>query len=148
VQARLPILVGGDGEKVTLRLVARYGDACNLSVVSGIAALSRKLAALRQHCREVGRVFSEIELTAEISVVVVRDSRAEALEVYRRIGGPLWMGEQPAQSVGTAHDLTELFQSLVDLGFSHVLCGFPSPYDEETMERLVREVLPCLTSHT
>jgi hypothetical protein len=43
-------------------------------------------------------------------------------------------------------DTVTLLQSLVQLGFRHVLCGFPSPYDDETLERLVAEALPRLSA--
>jgi alkanesulfonate monooxygenase len=55
-----PILIGGGGEKKTLRLVAQYADACNLF---GGPELERKLDILRQHCADVGRDYDEIEKT-------------------------------------------------------------------------------------
>jgi F420-dependent oxidoreductase-like protein len=55
-----PILIGGGGEKKTLRLVAQYGDACNLA---GTVDLSHKLEVLRRHCEEAGRDYDEIEKT-------------------------------------------------------------------------------------
>ena len=61
VQARLPILVGGGGERRTLALVARYADACNF--FGGIDDLRRKLQVLRQHCDEAGRDPSEVTTT-------------------------------------------------------------------------------------
>jgi F420-dependent oxidoreductase-like protein len=57
-----PILVGGNGEKVALRLVAQYGDACNI-YYSGLPELERKLAALRGHCDRLGRDYASIEKT-------------------------------------------------------------------------------------
>lgn len=59
-----PILVGGMGERRTLRLVARYADACNLGdVPDGGATISRKLGVLADHCTDVGRDYAEIEKT-------------------------------------------------------------------------------------
>jgi len=60
VQQRIPILVGGSGERRTLRLVARYADACNLS--GDAATLRHKLDVLRAHCADVGRDPSAIEV--------------------------------------------------------------------------------------
>src|SRR5687767_3112180 len=54
IQEHLPIVVGGGGEKVTLRLVARYADACNIGFATGYEAVARKEQALRRHCEEVG----------------------------------------------------------------------------------------------
>jgi F420-dependent oxidoreductase-like protein len=58
---RVPIMIGGGGEKKTLRLVAQYADATN--VFGGAEILSRKYAILREHCEAVGRPFEEIERT-------------------------------------------------------------------------------------
>lgn len=60
-----PVLIGGTGEKKTLRLVAQYANACNLSDMPDEGAtIRRKLAVLRQHCEDVGRPFADIEKTA------------------------------------------------------------------------------------
>jgi len=61
VQKHLPIMIGGSGEKKTLRLVARFGDACNLWPTPEIP---RKLEILRAHCQEAGRDYDTIEKTA------------------------------------------------------------------------------------
>ena len=63
-EPRPRILIGGGGERKTLRLVARYADACNLS--GGRDVLEHKIGVLRQHCEEVGRDPDEIEVTALI----------------------------------------------------------------------------------
>ena len=59
-----PILIGGGGEKKTLRLVARYADACNLAVYDPAQA-AHKLEVLREHCATEGRDYDEIEKTAQ-----------------------------------------------------------------------------------
>ena len=59
-----PILIGGMGEQKTLRLVARYADACNLfDIPDGGATITRKLAVLAEHCSTVGRRYEDIEKT-------------------------------------------------------------------------------------
>jgi alkanesulfonate monooxygenase SsuD/methylene tetrahydromethanopterin reductase-like flavin-dependent oxidoreductase (luciferase family) len=59
-----PILIGGSGEKKTLKLVARYADACNIAAYD-LAATAHKLDVLRQHCINEGRDYDEIEKTAQ-----------------------------------------------------------------------------------
>src|SRR5487761_963423 len=59
-----PILIGGSGEKKTLKLVARYADACNIAAYD-LAATAHKLDVLRQHCVNEGRDYDEIEKTAQ-----------------------------------------------------------------------------------
>jgi len=143
VQRHLPILVGGSGPKVTLKLVARYADACNLG--GSVDALREKEAALVAHCEAIGRDEREIERTFGIGVPVIRDSRAEARRVQAAIfqangDAALWE-DQP---VGTPEDVLERLAPLVELGYRHLISGFPSPYDEETMTRLATEVRPKL----
>jgi F420-dependent oxidoreductase-like protein len=83
---RIPVMIGGGGEKKTLRLVALYADACNLFATSD---LQRKLDVLRQHCESVGRDYDDIEKT----VVLPMDPGAEAenvqsiLDELRRLSG-------------------------------------------------------------
>lgn len=143
VQPRLPLLVGGGGEKVTLRLVARHADANNVG--GGINNVRRKEEILLRHCAEVGRDPAEIERTAGMGTVVIRDSEGEARGVLRRVlagngGARAWAG----QPVGTPEQVAEHFAPFLELGYRHLICGLPSPYDEETMTRLVTEVKAML----
>jgi len=71
-----PILIGGSGEKKTLRLVAQYADACNLFAAPGAEGeLRRKLDILRGHCEAVGRPYEAIQKTAIYNLNVTRDGR-------------------------------------------------------------------------
>lgn len=148
VQRHLPLLVGGGGEKVTLRLVARYADANNVG--GGFESVKRKEAILRQHCEEVGRDQSEIERTTNIGPVIIRDTREEAVRelehIYERNGrARTWSGRPAsAQPLGPSETIAEIVAPYLDLGYRHLVFGFPSPYDEETMTRLVQEVRPIL----
>jgi len=143
VQERLPLLVGGGGEKVTLRLVARHADANNVG--GGFESVKRKEQILRRHCEEVGRDPAEIERTAGMGTVIIRDSRDEARRVHQQMferngRARLWT-DQP---VGTPEDIVERFAPYLEIGYRHLICGFPSPHDEESMTRLATEVKPAL----
>jgi alkanesulfonate monooxygenase SsuD/methylene tetrahydromethanopterin reductase-like flavin-dependent oxidoreductase (luciferase family) len=143
VQESLPLLVGGGGERVTLRLVARYADANNVG--GGFESVRRKEAILRQHCEDVGRDHREIERTAGLGPVIIRDSHAEAQRVFEEIferngRAPLWRNP----NIGTPEELVERLAPYLELGYHHLICGFPAPYDEESMTRLVTEVRPRL----
>ncbi len=143
VQAHLPILVGGGGERRTLRTVAKYADACNLG--GGFANVKRKDEILRRHCAEVGRDESEIERTVGAGTVIIRDSREEAQRAY----ADMWARHRNAepwsnQPVGTVDDVVERLRPFGEIGFRHVIFGFPAPHDAETMERLITEVKPRL----
>jgi F420-dependent oxidoreductase-like protein len=81
------ILVGGGGEQKTLRLVARYADACNL-YFDGIANVKHKLDVLRERCNEIGRPFDEIQRTAIIPIIELGD-RGEQVGRYVDLLGEL-----------------------------------------------------------
>ena len=143
VQARLPLLIGGGGERKTLRIVARYADMCNVG--GGFENVKRKDEILRRHCAEVGRDESEIERTVGMGVVIIRDTEAEARRVNDALfaangGARAW----PNQQIGTVEQIAERFRPYLGIGFRHFICGFPAPYDWESMERLVTQVKPML----
>ncbi len=143
IQERLPILVGGGGEQVTLKLVAKYADANNVG--GGVEAVRQKEAVLLRHCEAVGRDPSEIERTTGIGTVFIRDSAAEAQRVFERTfeengGAKLW----EAQPVGTPEQVAEMLAPYPEIGYRHLIAGFPAPHDEESMTRLATEVLPLL----
>nr|MBA2700604.1 LLM class flavin-dependent oxidoreductase [Chloroflexota bacterium] len=146
IQARLPILIGGGGEQVTLKLVARHGDANNVG--GGIETVKRKDRILVQHCETEGRDPAEIERTTGIGNVVIRDSRAEAerlqAESAASNGGAEVWEDQP---IGTPEDVAEKIAPYLDIGYRHLIGGFPSPYDEESMTRFATEVRPLLEAH-
>jgi alkanesulfonate monooxygenase SsuD/methylene tetrahydromethanopterin reductase-like flavin-dependent oxidoreductase (luciferase family) len=105
----------------------------------------RKEAILLQHCETVGRDPAEIERTTGLGSVIIRDSRAEAERIQRAIferngNAELWK-DQP---VGTPEDVAEKVAPLVELGYRHLIAGFPSPYDEESMTRFATEVRPLI----
>jgi F420-dependent oxidoreductase-like protein len=141
LQRHLPILIGGSGERKTLATVARYADAWNTG--GDIERVRHKDEVLRRWCEEVGRDQSEIERTVQGGSVVIRDSVEEAERACRRIaeqnGLPGFEG-----IVGTPEVIAERLVPHVELGFHHVYFDVPSPYDRETLERLVGEVKPLL----
>jgi F420-dependent oxidoreductase-like protein len=76
---RPPILIAGGGERKTLRLVARYGDACQLSDAPGTryeVDLKHKLEVLRRHCDDAGRDYAQLEKTVSTGVDLSGDQRA------------------------------------------------------------------------
>jgi F420-dependent oxidoreductase-like protein len=87
-----PILIGGMGEKKTLRLVAQYADACNFFPTP---ELPRKLDVLRAHCRALGRNFDEIEKTAMFNF----DVGPKGEKVNQVIGGLRWLAGMGIQTV-------------------------------------------------
>lgn len=143
VQAHLPICIGGGGEQVTLKLVAKYGDMCNVGGTPD--ELAHKEEVLLRHCETVGRDPSTIERTTGIGTVFIRDDPAEAQRLFeaafaRNKIAKLWT-EQP---VGTVEQVVEKLAPKVKLGYRHLIAGIPATYDEESMTRFATEVRPLL----
>ena len=88
---RVPIMIGGGGERKTLRLVAQYADACN--VFGGPERIAHKYAVLREHCERLGRPYEEIE-RSNLQGVDLDDESAD--EVVERFGA---LGEAGAQHI-------------------------------------------------
>ncbi len=143
VQPRLPICVGGGGEKVTLRLVARYADMNNVG--GSVEDVRHKEEVLLEHCAAIGRDPAEIERTTGIGTVFIRDDRAEAQRLYREAFDRNRVSRRwTDQPVGTPEDVAERLAPYLELGYRHLIAGFPSDYDEESMTRLATEVRPIL----
>ncbi len=112
---RVPIMIGGGGERKTLRIVAQYADATN--VFGGPTAIHHKYEVLRQHCEEVGRDPNEIERSTLQSVNLAR--------------------EAPAQIV-------DRFGELADAGAQHVIFSVHDVDDPAQIETIGRDLIPQL----
>jgi alkanesulfonate monooxygenase len=88
-----PILIGGSGEKKTLKLVAKYGDACNVHAHSP-EFVRDKFAVLRQHCEAIGRDYEEIERTVILNGLDVGPNGEKAGEAVELLGSLAEVGVQ------------------------------------------------------
>jgi F420-dependent oxidoreductase-like protein len=111
-----PFVIGGSGEQLTLRVVARYADIWNFSGNS-VETFTHKANVLREHCAKVGRDPAAIEMSVQIPV----DFKSAA---------------------GTA----ETFQTFVDAGATHLVLNIRPPYPEKPVTWLVDEVIPRIRS--
>jgi F420-dependent oxidoreductase-like protein len=118
---RVPIMVGGGGERKTLRLVAQYADACN--VFGRPEAIARKYRILDEHCAAVGRDPAEIERTT--------------LQDVRLALAPGERGETPGQVV-------ERMGDLADAGAEHVIVDLKAVHEPARLEAFATDVLPRL----
>jgi alkanesulfonate monooxygenase SsuD/methylene tetrahydromethanopterin reductase-like flavin-dependent oxidoreductase (luciferase family) len=146
IQPRLPIMIGGSGEKKTLRSVARYADMWN--AMGPLDVMTHKVDVLKRHCDDVGRNIDEIEFTLGVKFTI-RDSQAEAERVWK---AAMEHNRTPMSDVedddtfwnGTPEQLADKLRPYVDLGFRTVISEQPAPYDVETLERFVGEVKPLI----
>jgi alkanesulfonate monooxygenase SsuD/methylene tetrahydromethanopterin reductase-like flavin-dependent oxidoreductase (luciferase family) len=146
VQAHLPIMIGGSGERKTLRSVARYADMWN--AMGPLDTMRHKVNVLQGHCADVGRDPAEIEYTLGVKLTL-RDSKDEAERVWRATmehnKTPLSDVENDLTFVnGTPEQVAEMLLPYVELGFRTVISEQPAPYDTETLERFIGEVKPLV----
>ena len=146
VQKRLPIMIGGSGEKKTLRTVAKYADMWN--AMGPVPVMAHKIEVLKGHCDAVGRDIAEIEFTLGVKVTI-RDTEAEAIRVWKEA---MAHNRTPLSDVedddtfwnGTPEQLADRLRPYVELGFRTVISEQPAPYDTETLERFIGEVKPLV----
>ena len=139
IQDRLPIVVGGSGERRTLRLVARYADGCNLFGEPDV--VSAKVAALTRHCVELDRNVGEIDVSHLSTVLIGRDRDAVTASIDRlrpqRMGAERFARETNA---GTVVDHYERVMRLAGAGVTTVilrLIDVAEPGAIETLAALI-----------
>ncbi len=112
---RVPIMIGGGGERKTLRLVAQYGDACN--VFGDAPRIAHKYAVLREHCERLGRPYDEIERSTLQSVDLEAQSPDQVVERFGELG---------------------------EAGAQHILFSVRGVNDVARLERIGAEIIPQL----
>ena len=134
-----PLMIGGGGEQLTLRVVARHADWWNVSSRT-TEIYGHKLNVLRQHCAAVGRDYDEIVKTWTVEGVAVALTESEA----QRIAGASPYSDNPI--TGTPAQVAEQLQRFVDLGAEYLilrLIDFPST---KGIELFAQEVIPRLSA--
>jgi F420-dependent oxidoreductase-like protein len=114
-----PVMIGGMGEKKTLRLVAQYADACNLFAYGGGGTIRHKLDVLRRHCEDVGRDYEEIERTA--------------------LGG-VNLGSEGM----SPDDVIEMCEDLGEAGIEHLIINMPNVHEITPLETIGQKVIPAV----
>lgn len=114
-----PIMIGGSGEKKTLRLVAQYADACNLFAYGGPEIIRHKLDVLRGHCDDVGRDYEEVEKTA----LGTANLSADGMSVDDVIG---------------------LCRELNGAGIQHLIFNMPNVHEIKPLETFGEEIIPAV----
>lgn len=148
IQTRLPIMIGGGGERKTLRIVAEYADMWN--VFGTPETVAHKDAVLRAHCVDIGRDTAAIERTLGFKPTI-RSTTAEAERVYLEA---LAVNRTPVSRMegdvsvwtGTPAQIAETMVAYRKVGFDTFIAELPAPYDAETMETLMTVVKPMVES--
>ena len=132
----IPLLIGGDGEKVTLKLVAQYADACNVG--DDPASVKQKLAVLKQHCETVGRDYESIHRTSS-TLCLMADSDEQALrqlpaELKARLGKSV-----NTALIGSPETIRLRLTAYEEAGVQELLVRFIDGTNLEALRRFAQE---------
>ena len=153
----IPLWIAGGGEKVTLRIAARYAQYTNFG--GDPETFTRKSQLLREHCADVGTDFDAIVRSSNFNTVIAEteaevNDRLDAMEArlvpyLGADGAARALAEYrtgTVAGVGTPEQVIEKLQAVRDLGLGYAIHNFPeSAYDRSGVELFEREVIPALT---
>jgi F420-dependent oxidoreductase-like protein len=133
-QPHIPLLIGGNGEQVTLKLVAQYGDACH--VFGDPATIAHKFAVLKQHCDVIGRDYESIRrATIAFCLIADTDEQAEAQlpEAVRAFGS--------GGLVGSSATIRKRIAALEKAGVQELMLRFVNALDLDGIRRFAQEFI-------
>ena len=132
-----PIMVGGGGEKLTLRVVAKWADAMN--VFGSPQVVRHKISVLEGHCRAVGRNPEEIEYTIATRLFLPQDR--PAMERFLQAAGPTWRTSEDEMLVGDFDRVRARVKEYVEVGVTHLILAVRTPYDYQALQGFMDEVV-------
>jgi alkanesulfonate monooxygenase SsuD/methylene tetrahydromethanopterin reductase-like flavin-dependent oxidoreductase (luciferase family) len=133
VGIHIPLLIGGNGERATLKLVAHYGDACN--VFGDPATVAHKFAVLKEHCETAQRDYESIRRTIS-TVCVIADTDEQALSMV-----PEWLQAQPGGGlVGSPETIRTRLAAYEAVGVQELIISFLDASLEST-RRFAKEFI-------
>lgn len=135
----IPLLIGGEGEKVTLRLVAQYADACNVG--GGIANIRHKLAVLKQHCEEIGRDYNTIRRTTLIDHCAIAETEEEAIAKLTPSQRSRLDLLRHTQLIGTPAMIRERLAEYEEAGIQEIVIRFVDATSLESIRLFARECM-------
>jgi F420-dependent oxidoreductase-like protein len=136
VQERLPIWIGGGGEKVTLRIAAQHADGWNVPFVPP-AVWARKSGVLDEWCNKVGRDPASITRAVNVGMAFTD----EALRIQF---GPMADAIKPGVLSGSVQEMVDKVGAYVDAGAQWVIVAMRAPFDRDGLEQFAAEVMPAV----
>ena len=134
-----PILVGGSGERKTLKIVAKYADACNL--FGSAETVKRKLNILKEHCKSVGRDYNSI-LKTKLSIIVVEDEKQTSEKKIEQIfkGMP---EEQIREFAihGTPEEVIRQIESFEQVGIQYLIVDLDPTRELEALDVFANKII-------
>src|SRR5437763_17125521 len=135
----IPLLIGGGGEKVTLRLVAQYANACNIG--GDIPTIKHKLGVLKQHCEQLGRDYESIRRTTLIDDCVIAETEAEVLARLTPQQRDNLEALRQQRLIGTPEQIRERLAEYEEAGTPELIVRFVDGAQLEKVRLFARELL-------
>jgi F420-dependent oxidoreductase-like protein len=132
-----PIMVGGSGERQTLRIVAKYADACN--IFGSAETVKSKLSILEEHCRSVGRDYDSI-LKTKLGLVIIDDNKEMARKRLQQAGIPEEQINEFA-IYGTPEDVLRQKESLEDAGIQYLIVNLDPSREVEALDIFANNII-------
>jgi F420-dependent oxidoreductase-like protein len=145
VQEHLPLVIGGSGERRTLRIVAEHADIWH-TAYGDPAEYRHKLDVLAGHCADVGRDPADVRKSLTFRAVLAGDERGARERMAELFGGPPPERMRDMYIVGTPEQCVERLREYADLGVGDFLLGSLPPADWQTIELVAESVAPALKS--
>ena len=137
----IPLWIGGGGEKVTLKLVAQWGNASNFG--GDLEMVEHKLAVLKQHCDNLGRDYDSLVRSSNLNIFLLQAGEDPEQATAAARGERTYEEFAKATMVVTVDQLTAHIEQLVDLGINYVITYFPRvAYDHGHLQRFAQEIMP------
>jgi alkanesulfonate monooxygenase SsuD/methylene tetrahydromethanopterin reductase-like flavin-dependent oxidoreductase (luciferase family) len=134
-----PIMIGGSGERMTLKIVAKYADACNL--FGSAETIKRKLDILKEHCKSVGRDYDSI-LKTKLGFVIIDNDKEKIKKTIQQISKGM-PEEQIKEFViyGTPDDILRQIETLEDTGIQYFIADLEPFREIEALELFADNVI-------
>jgi len=133
--------IGGSGPKVTLKLVAQYGDACNIG--GDPETIREKLDILKRHTDAVGRDYDSIIKSTSLNVFPIADGADPEKATAQARGRQSYEEFAKGNFVGTAAQIGEKVQGAIDAGADYFIIYIPGvAYDHEPLQRFATDIIP------
>ncbi len=136
--------IGGGGEKVTLKLVALWGDACNVGG-GDVEKIKHKLGVLKGHCESLGRDYEEVTRSTSVNVHLLHEGESAEEATREARGSKSYTEYSREYIVGTPEEVAERLRPMVEAGINYFITYLPRvAYDPEPVRRFAREAVPLV----
>jgi len=130
-----PIMIGGSGERRTLKIAAKYGDACN--IFGSVETVKKKLAVLREHCRTVGSDYDSIMKT-KLGRVVIEKSKEKVMEAIKGLPEDR---RREYVIYGTPDEVLQKVEAFQDAGIDYLIVNLEPDREFQSLELFANEVV-------